>query len=88
MLGLAPEAIDAITPLAVMRLVMTARLKVGDHIGAFLAAQAAAPYVHPRLASSDLRIGNEDAGKSDEELAAEIRELERRIAAAETLQLS
>jgi hypothetical protein len=37
------------------------------------------------LRSSDLRIRDEDAGKSDEELMAEIAELERRIAAAETL---
>jgi hypothetical protein len=84
-LGLAPEAIDAITPLAVMRLVMTARLRAGDHAGALLAAEAAAPYVHARLASSDVRIRDEHAGKSDEQLQAEIAELERRIKAAETL---
>jgi hypothetical protein len=85
MLGLAPEAIDEITPLAVMRLVVTARLRAGDHAGALLAAEAAAPYCHPRLASADLRIRDEHAGKSDEQLQAEIEELERRIKAAETL---
>jgi hypothetical protein len=84
-LGLAPGAIDAMTPLAVMRLVMTARLRAGDHAGALLAAEAAAPYCHARLASADLRIRDEHAGKSDEQLQAEIKELERRIKAAETL---
>jgi hypothetical protein len=84
-LGLTPEVIDSITPLGVMKLVMTARLKAGDHIGALLAAEAAAPYCHPRLASTDLRIRDEHAGKSDEQLQAEIEELERRIRAAETL---
>jgi len=80
-LDLAPEAIDAIAPLAVMRLVMVARLRAGDQAGALLAAEAAAPYCHPRLASADLRIRDEHAGKSDEQLQAEIAELERRIAA-------
>jgi hypothetical protein len=84
-LGLAPESIDAIAPLSVMRLVMVARLKPGDHIGALLAAEAAAPYVHPKLTSSDVRVRNEDAGMTDEQLKAEIAELERRIKAAETL---
>ena len=31
------------TPLAVMRLVMAARMKAGDHAGALVAAEAAAP---------------------------------------------
>lgn len=54
-LGLQPEVIDAITLLAIMRLVMVARLRAGD----------------------------EHADMSDEELRAEIVEVERRI--AETL---
>ena len=69
---------------------MVARMKAGDHAGALLAAEAAAPYVHPKLASSDVRIRDEHADMSDEELKAEIAELERRIAAAsaESLNLS
>jgi hypothetical protein len=84
-LGLSAAAIDTITPLAVMRLVMTVKLKAGDYNGALFAANCAAPYVHPRLASSDLRIRDEHIGKSDEQLQAEIEELEHRIKAAETL---
>jgi hypothetical protein len=68
-----------------MRMVMIARWKAGDHAGALLAAEAAAPYCHPRLASSDVRVRNEDAGMSDEELKAEIALLEARIKAAEAL---
>jgi hypothetical protein len=66
-------------------LVMVARLRAGDHAGALLAAEAAAPYCHPRLASADVRVRNEDAGMSDEELKAEIALLEARIKASETL---
>ena len=40
MLGLQPQAVDAIAPLAVMRMVMAARLKAGDHMGALAAAEA------------------------------------------------
>jgi hypothetical protein len=59
--------------------------RLGDHAGALAAAEAAAPYCHPRRASADLHIRDEHAGKSDEQLQAEIAELERRIKAAETL---
>ena len=83
--GLTADEVEALTPLACMRLVMAARLKAGDHAGALVAAEAAAPYCHQRLASADLHIRDEHAGKSDEQLQAEIEELERRIAAAETL---
>jgi hypothetical protein len=50
-IGLTPEEIEALTPLAVMRLVMAARLKAGDHAGALIAAEMAASYCHPRLAA-------------------------------------
>jgi len=35
--GMTPEQIERLTPLAAMRLVMAARLKVGDHAGALTA---------------------------------------------------
>ena len=47
--------------------------------------EAAAPYCHPRLASADLRVHNEYAGMSDEELKTEIALLEARIKASQTL---
>ena len=83
-LGLAPESIDTIAPLSVMRLVMVSRLRAGDHAGALVAAEAAAPYCHPGLTSSDVRVTNTDADMSDEELKAEIALLEARIKASET----
>ena len=85
-LGLAPEAIDEITPLATMHLVMTARLRAGDDAGALIAAEAAAPYMHTRLTSNDLRVTNPNPldSMSDEELKAEIETLGRRIAESET----
>ena len=84
-LGLAPEAIDEITPLATMHLVMTARLRAGDDAGALIAAEAA-PYMHTRLTSNDLRVTNPNPldSMSDEELKAEIETLGRRIAESET----
>ena len=83
--GLSPLEIDALTPLAVMRLVMTARWRAGDHAGALLAAEAAAPYVHPRLAAADIRVISTADRMSDEELKNEILLLEQRIKAAETV---
>jgi hypothetical protein len=41
--GLTTAEVEAMTPLAVMRLVMAARMKAGDHAGALVAAEAAAP---------------------------------------------
>ena len=84
-LGLAPEAIDEITPLATMHLVMTARLRAGDDAAALIAAEAA-PYMHTRLTSNDLRVTNPNPldSMSDEELKAEIETLGRRIAESET----
>jgi hypothetical protein len=37
------------------------------------------PYVQPELASTDLRVCDEHAGKREEELEAEIVQLDRRI---------
>jgi hypothetical protein len=80
-LGQTPEAIDGILSLQAMLAVMTARLKAGDHDGALLAAEAAAPYVHPKLASTDVRVTNPNPldSMSDEELIAKMHDLERKI---------
>lgn len=56
--------------------------KVGDCAGALIAAQTAAPYCHARLTSSDLRIRNEFASKSDADIASEMAESKRKFAAA------
>jgi hypothetical protein len=80
-----PEfTITELNPLNVMLFVMVERFRAGDHQSALVAAQAAAPYVHARLSSSDVKVTTTHADKSDEELQAEIAEVERRIAAART----
>jgi hypothetical protein len=80
-----PAEVEALQPLAVMRFVMASCIKAGDYKGALIAAEAAAPYVHSRLASADVRVTNTQESMSDEELKAEIALLEARIKAAETL---
>jgi hypothetical protein len=80
-LGMAPEAIDAISPLQAMLAVMMASLKAGDHDGALAAAVAAAPNVHPKLASADVRVTKPNPldWMTDEELAAEAARLKEKI---------
>jgi hypothetical protein len=74
-----PPEIEAMTPLDVMAKVMRARYLAGDHLGALMAAQAVAPYVHPRLNASDVTVRHETASRSDTELAAEIEVIRSRI---------
>jgi hypothetical protein len=76
-----PVEIRDMSPLEALLLCMRWSVAMKDRNGILAAAAAAVPYVHPRLASADLRIRDEHAGKSDEQLQAEIAELERRIAA-------
>jgi hypothetical protein len=80
-----PSEIRDMTPLEALVLVMHWAIAAGDRSTILAAVAAAAPYCHTRLASADLRIRDEHAGKTDEQLQAEIEELERRIKAAETL---
>jgi hypothetical protein len=55
-------------------------IEAKDRPGILATASATAPYMHPRLDASDVRIRSEHAGKSDAELKAEIPEIERRLA--------
>jgi hypothetical protein len=86
-LGLTPEAVEGISALTVMKLVMCSRLRAGDGAGALQAAIELAPYEAPRLTSSDLSIrsGQVDPDITDEELAREIRELEAQAAEVKKL---
>ena len=79
---LAPDQVELLQPLEVMLRVMRARVLAGDDAGALVAAAACAPYCHARLSSSDLRITNTMAAKTDEERLREAAELEARMAAA------
>ena len=79
-----PDEIRDMRPLEALLLCMHWAIQAQDRNGILAAAAAAAPYCHARLASTDARVTNTQDSISDEELKAEIAELERRIAAAET----
>lgn len=81
--ALKPEQLDDLNPLMVMRAIMRNRYAAGDYDGALAAAQAAAPYVHARLNSTDVTMRHSVADKSDGDIDAEIRALQRKLAAAQ-----
>jgi hypothetical protein len=80
--GLSPERISEVTPLQAMLICMHWALVQKNPQAVLAAASAAAPYVHPKLSSSDVRITGDLTTKSDAELATEIATLEAKIAAA------
>lgn len=83
--GLTVERVAEVTPLQAMLICMHWALQAQNPAAVLAAATAAAPYLHPRLSNSDVRITGELATKSEAELAAEIRLLEAKIAAARRL---
>jgi hypothetical protein len=62
--ALTPEQVAELSPLEVMRTVMRRRIQAGDDAGALAAAAVAAPYVHARLAMSEVRVQHSTAGRS------------------------
>jgi hypothetical protein len=79
--ALEPDDIRKLSPLEVMRRIMFNRYEAGDHVGALEAAQACAPYVHPKLNASDVRVRHELSDRSDAELAEEARALAAKMRA-------
>jgi hypothetical protein len=79
--GSLPAKVLAMTPLEILYAVMHRRFAAGDLEGAVAAAREAAPYVHARLAHTELRVRNEFASKSDAELVEELAMLDARLAA-------
>jgi hypothetical protein len=71
-----------LSPLEVMQAVMLLRINKGDYDGALVAAEKAAPYMHPRLNATDLNVRHSYASKSDAEVATEIESLKQKIAIA------
>ena len=57
------------TPLQVMNAVMLLRIGQGDHEGALAAARDAAPYCHPKLQASDVRVRHSISDSSDDEIS-------------------
>jgi hypothetical protein len=69
--------IASLSPLDMMRLCMRAHYERGDLAQAVQCAALAAPYVHARLAQTDLRVTHHDGDKSADELRAEIEAMRR-----------
>jgi hypothetical protein len=82
-----PPEIETMSPLEIMAKVMRARYVAGDHLGALMAAQAAAPYVHPRLNASDVTVRHTTASRSDVEISDEIEAIRSRIERAKVATL-
>jgi hypothetical protein len=82
---LTPEQQAEITPLALMLRIMRARDRAGDHVGALAAATAAAPYCHSRLTAADVHVTGSLDSKSDADIAAELAEVQAKLAAAKVL---
>jgi hypothetical protein len=82
---LTPEQQAEITPLALMLRIMRARDRAGDNAGALAAAIAAAPYCHSRLTAADLHVTGSLDSKSDADIAAELAEVQAKLAAAKVL---
>lgn len=80
--ALTPEQIAELTPLDVLLRIMRSAYQAGDVAAAQAAAMAAAPYVHAKLSSSDVRITDTNAAKSDEQVDAEIAAIHAKLAAA------
>jgi hypothetical protein len=78
-LDLTPEEILSLDPLAVLTAYMREAVAAGDRATAIQCAIACAPYRHPRLAQTDLRVKHELGEKSDLELEAEILDLTERL---------
>ena len=73
-----------ITPLSAMLMVLRWGMEMGDLLPTIMgAAVAAAPYVHPRLNSSELRVRHEFDGMSDAELLIEAQAIERKLVEAQ-----
>jgi hypothetical protein len=76
------DHLEGLTPLAIMQAVMRQRYAVGDYLGALAAAREAAPYVHARLTSSEVKVSHSLGDKSDAELDEEVAMIRHKVALA------
>jgi hypothetical protein len=84
-LALTPVKVESLSPLQCMLTVMHLALDGGNLPLALQCAGMAAPYIHPKLTSSEVKVSGTLTTKSDDELAQEIAQLEAKLAAAEML---
>ena len=82
---LTPNEIATLTAVQVLERIMRAEVLAGDKAGAKATAAILAPYQSAKLSSSDVRITNTDATKSDADIAAELAEVQAKLAAAKLL---
>ena len=82
---LTPAQVEALQPLPVMLRIMRARAAAGDDAGALAAAIAASPYCHSRLTAADLHVSGSLDSKSDADVAAELAEVQAKLAVAKVL---
>jgi hypothetical protein len=83
--NLSPDEVANMTAVQVLCRILRYEVLEGDRAGAKATAAILAPYQSARLSSSDLRITNVDATKSDEVIEAELVELRAKLAAARAL---
>ena len=83
---LTPEQIASLSPLDMMRLCMRTYYERGELAQAVQCASLAAPYVHARLAATEMHVTHHDGGKSDQELRLEIEAMRRAHEAARTIE--
>ncbi len=78
-------SVETVSPLEAMLICMRWAMVENDRVGILAAAMAAAPYIHPRLSSSDVKITNVDASMTPAEIDAELEAIRAKKAAAKLL---
>jgi hypothetical protein len=82
---LTPEEVSTLSAVQVLCRILRAEVLEGDRAGARATAAILAPYQSAKLSSSDVRITNTDATKTDEQIAAELAEVQAKLTAAKVL---
>ncbi len=83
--NLTSDEIASLSAVQVLCRILRAEVMEGDRAGAKATAAILAPYQSAKLSSSDVRITNTDATKSDADIAAELAEVQAKLAAAKLL---
>jgi hypothetical protein len=83
--NLSPDEIASLSAVQVLCRILRAEVLEGDRAGAKATAAILAPYQSAKLSSSDVKISGSLDTKSDEDIAAEMAEIQARLAAAKVL---
>jgi hypothetical protein len=82
---LAPEDVASLNSLAALRHILRTEMLAGDFGAAKVTANMIAPYENAKLSASDMRISGSLDTKSDADIAAELAEVQAKLAAAKVL---